>query len=202
MSLFSSENNSAIPVQLPDADILYYPSFYKQEIANQLFTTIHSETPWQQDPIKIFGKTYLQPRLYAYYSITQKEYSYSGIDLTTHSFTPTLLEIHKKLKDVCKVSFNAVLINLYRHGSDSMGWHSDDEKELGKNPIIASLTLGQERYFNLKHKTDKSLKSKLLLEHGSLLIMKGTTQHFWKHQIAKSTKKLNPRINLTFRVIH
>ena len=116
-------------------------------------------------------------------------------------FTDSLLKIKSKVETKTKVKFTTCLANLYRDGNDSNGWHADNEKELGKNPVIASITLGAARYFNLKHREDKNLKQKLLLENGSLLLMQGSTQHHWLHQIAKTKKEVKPRINLTFRVI-
>ena len=112
-----------------------------------------------------------------------------------------LKKIKTRIEEVSEVKFNTVLLNLYRDGSDSNGWHSDDEPELGRNPVIASLSFGAERVFQLRNKSDKSLRKNILLEDGSLLLMKGATQHNWQHQIPKSKKITRPRINLTFRSI-
>jgi len=190
-----------INLQLPDSDIIYYPNFIASTKADFFFNTIKKNTPWQQDSITLFGKTYPQPRLTALYGNNGKPYKYSGITMLPHSFTPELLEIKNLLSSRTNEEFTSCLINLYRDGSDSNGWHADDEKELGTNPIIASITLGQERYFNLKHKTNKNLKHKILLQHGSLLVMRGETQHNWLHQIPKTAKPIEERINLTFRII-
>jgi alkylated DNA repair dioxygenase AlkB len=156
---------------------------------------------WQQDDITIFGKTYRQPRLTALFGNNGKPYSYSNITMKPEEFTPDLLEIKKRIETKTKAVFTTCLLNLYRDGNDSNGWHADNEKALGEYPVIASITLGQERYFHLKHRTRKELKHKLLLEHGSLLLMQGETQHQWLHQIAKTKKPIGERINLTFRVI-
>lgn len=118
-----------------------------------------------------------------------------------HKFSRELLDIKEKIEFKTKANFTTCLLNLYRHGNDSNGWHADNEKELGLNPIIASVTLGQERYFHLKHRNRKDLKHKILLEHGSLLLMKGETQHHWLHQIPKTAKAIQERINLTYRII-
>ncbi|NCA20626.1 MAG: alpha-ketoglutarate-dependent dioxygenase AlkB, partial [Crocinitomicaceae bacterium] len=126
---------------------------------------------------------------------------YSGKTLETHPFTEELLELKSLIEEASHQEFNCVLVNLYRDGKDSNGWHSDNETELGKNPAIASLSLGAIRRFDLKHNTTKE-KISIELNHGSLLIMKGEMQHFWKHQIAKTTKVSTPRINLTFRYIY
>ena len=209
MDLFSSAsdnqqegiNKEKIILSLPDLDAIYYPNFYSQEEASALFEDLKKKTKWQQDDITVYGKKHLQPRLTAFYGLDHKLYSYSGISMNTIPFSPTLLQIKNKIEDNIEEKFNAVLLNLYRDGKDSVGWHSDDEKELGKNPAIASITLGEERMFHLKHKNNKELKSKLLLQHGSLLLMKGKTQHFWQHQIPKSKKVNGSRINLTFRLL-
>lgn len=134
-------------------------------------------------------------------------YQYSGKTLTTKPWTPALLKLKTELETFCKnrlgdIRYNSVLCNLYRDGQDSMGWHSDDEPELGKNPIIASISLGETRPFKLQHKKDKKLKWQVPLEHGGLLIMAGETQHYWRHHIPKSQRPLKPRINLTLRWVY
>ncbi|MUH38054.1 alpha-ketoglutarate-dependent dioxygenase AlkB [Zobellia amurskyensis] len=187
-----------IHLNLPDSDITYYPNFMVKADATVFFDLLREETPWQQDDITVFGKTYAQPRLTALYGNNGKPYSYSKLVMVPHTFTPQLLNIKEKVETIAGVSFTTCLLNLYRNGKDSNGWHADNEKELGKNPIIASVTLGQERFFHLKHRTDKSLKQKILLEHGSLLLMKGATQEHWLHQVPKTTKIVDERINLTF----
>lgn len=165
------------------------------------FQELKSSVPWRQDEIRVYGKLYPQPRLTALYGNNNRSYTYSGIVMKPLPFSETLLEIRNKISSLTNVEFTSCLINLYRDGKDSNGWHSDDEKELGKNPVIASVSLGQERYFHLRHKKLMQLKHKILLEHGSLLLMRGKTQHFWHHQIAKTRRPIGERINLTFRVI-
>lgn len=190
-----------IELDLPDSSICYYPSFIDEVRATQYFEIFRQTVPWQQDEIKVFGKTYAQPRLTALFGDPSKPYSYSNIIMQPNEFSEELLELKQKVETLCSVNFTSCLLNLYRNGKDSNGWHADNEKELGQNPIIASMSLGQERYFHLKHRNDKSLKHKLLLQHGSLLMMAGQTQHHWLHQIPKTTKTVHERINLTFRVI-
>lgn len=190
-----------IELDLPDSSICYYPSFIDEVRATQYFEIFRQTVPWQQDEIKVFGKTYAQPRLTALFGDPSKPYSYSNIIMQPNEFSEELLELKQKVETLCSVNFTSCLLNLYRNGKDSNGWHADNEKELGQNPIIASVSLGQERYFHLKHRNDKSLKHKLLLQHGSLLMMAGQTQHHWLHQIPKTTKTVQERINLTFRVI-
>lgn len=202
MDLFSTEeNNNPQIITLQDADISYYPSLFNEDEASQLYEILINEIDWQQDDIKIFGKVYPQPRLTALYANNTKSYTYSGIQMFPKKFTPTLESIREKIEAICKVTFTSVLLNLYRDGNDSNGWHSDDEKELGINPVIASVSFGAKRCFQLKHKRDKKLNYKLFLNHGSLLLMKGATQHHWKHQLAKTKISVSPRINLTFRII-
>lgn len=163
--------------------------------------TLKQSVPWQQDDITVFGKTYAQPRLTALFGNNGKAYSYSNITMFPHIFKGELLDIKKKVDEEIGEVFTTCLLNLYRDGRDSNGWHADDEKELGQDPTIASISLGHERYFHLRHKNDKSLRHKMLLEHGSLLLMRGGTQHFWQHQIPKTSKNIGERINLTFRII-
>jgi alkylated DNA repair dioxygenase AlkB len=188
-------------ITLPDTNLEYYPNFLNNELANSYYKTLLNTLQWEQYSIKIFGKIIPQPRLTALYTLNSEPYSYSGLKLDPLDFTKELGVLYTEIVKITGSTFTHCLANLYRNGNDSMGWHSDDEKELGKNPIIASLSLGAVRNFQLKHKTDSALKYALALEHGSLLIMKGTTQEFWKHQLPKTKKILEPRINLTFRTI-
>lgn len=197
--MFPSEE---IQLNLPDSDISYFPNFFSEVEALTFYNSILKETNWQQDDITVFGKTYAQPRLTALFANNNKPYRYSNITMYPNVFTETLLLIKSKIETLTNVEFTTCLANLYRDGNDSNGWHADNEKELGENPVIVSVTLGAARYFNLKHKNDKTLKQKLLLENGSLLLMQGSTQQHWLHQIAKTKKEVTPRINLTFRVIY
>jgi alkylated DNA repair dioxygenase AlkB len=197
-SLFPSE---PIFFDLPDATISYHPHFFSFEKSNELFQKLITEIPWQQDAITVFGKTHPQPRLTALYGNEGRQYGYSNIIMQPHAWTPLIVFIKNQVEEICQENFTTVLLNYYRDGKDSNGWHADNEKELGKNPTIASVSFGAERNFQLKHNTNKNAKQNIILEHGSLLVMKGTTQHFWKHQIPKTSKIIGPRINLTFRII-
>lgn len=190
-----------IDLNLPDSDISYYPEFFEAKKSEIYFQDLLQNVPWQQDDIKIFGKTCKQPRLTSLFANNNSPYKYSNITMHPHPFTKELLVIKSKVESVIDENFTTCLINLYRDGKDSNGWHADNEKELGVNPVIASLSFGAERLFKLKHRHDKSLKKDLVLQHGSLLIMKGETQHKWMHQIPKTKKKVGKRINLTFRII-
>jgi len=195
------DKNKPISLQMPDADVVYYPFFFDAATSNTLFKSLLKTISWKQDMITVFGKKHLQPRLTALYGDHNKTYSYSGITMTPLPFTKELLFIKEKIEIESKAKFTTCLLNLYRDGQDSNGWHADDEKELGKNPIIASISFGAARWFHFKHKNDKTLKQKIALKHGSLLIMKGSTQEFWLHQIPKTKKISTPRINLTFRIL-
>ncbi|WP_034921466.1 alpha-ketoglutarate-dependent dioxygenase AlkB family protein [Gillisia sp. CAL575] len=189
-------------ITLPDANLEYYPNFLSNELANAHFETLLNLLQWEQYSIKIFGKTIPQPRLTALYALNSEPYSYSGLKLNPLKFTKELGEIYSEISNITGYTFTHCLANLYRNGNDSMGWHADNEKELGKNPIIASLSLGEVRNFQLRHKIKSELRHSIALEHGSLLIMKGATQEFWKHQLPKTKKSFEPRINLTFRTIY
>jgi alkylated DNA repair dioxygenase AlkB len=199
-SLFESTSES-IFLDLPDAEIIYYPQFYDKEQADIIFAELAKDIPWQQDEISVYGKIHPQPRLTALFGNEGKPYSYSNITMQPHPWNSLLQKLKTEIENVSETVFTTVLLNQYRDGKDSNGWHADNEKELGTNPVIASLSFGAERTFQLKHNFDKDLKKNIILQHGSLLLMKGTTQHFWKHQIPKTAKPISPRINLTFRVI-
>jgi alkylated DNA repair dioxygenase AlkB len=197
-SLFQSE---PIVLHLQDAEIIYFPHFFDKKEADAIFTQLVKDIPWQQDDIQVFGKIHPQPRLTALFGNEGKPYSYSNIKMQPYPWTLLLQKIKSYVESVSDTNFTTVLLNQYRDGKDSNGWHADNEKELGSNPVIASVSFGAERIFQLKHNSISGLKQNIILEHGSLLLMKGTTQHFWKHQIPKTSKPIGPRINLTFRVI-
>jgi len=202
MDLFDfEERDEIVKLHLQNGDIYHYPNFFPSNLATSYFKIMLDEINWQQDDIKVFGKIYKQPRLTALYGDEGASYSYSGITMFPKPFNSVLKEIKDKIEVVSEVKFTTVLLNLYRNGTDSNGWHSDDEKELGQNPEIASISFGAKRVFQLRSKKDKSQRINIELEHGSLLLMKGTTQHYWQHCIPKSKKVTSPRINLTFRNI-
>lgn len=187
---------------LPDGEVIVYRNLFDELESNKLFKELLSSIKWRQDKMKIFGKEVDLPRLTAWYGDDDKSYTYSGIPMNPESWTPILLSIKERIEQVAEVEFNSVLVNLYRNGKDSVSWHSDDEPELGTNPIIGSISFGETRRFQLRHKWNKDLdKVEITLSHGSLLLMKGSTQHFWQHQIPKTSKPLKERINLTFRII-
>ncbi|SFU32535.1 Alkylated DNA repair dioxygenase AlkB [Pustulibacterium marinum] len=195
-----SIKTTKITYQLPDADVVYFPSFSSEKDSDIIFNQLLNNTHWQEDEIKVFGKTYLQPRLTALYGDHGKSYKYSNITMHPIPFNETIIEIKKAVEAIAETTFTSCLLNLYRNGQDSNGWHADNEKELGKNPIIASVSFGETRLFKLKHRK-LPVKQDILLTHGSLLIMKGATQHHWLHTIPKTKKQKSERINLTFRTI-
>ena len=178
--------------------IFFEEEFLNQEEADLLFKHFEETLPFHQGTITLFGKTHAIPRLEAFFATENKTYSYSGKTLETHPFTPELLALKSKIEAISQEQFNCVLVNLYRNGQDSNGWHADNEPELGKNPVIASLSLGATRRFDLRHNLTNE-KISFDLTNGSLLLMKGEMQHFWKHQIVKTKKVNEGRINLTFR---
>jgi alkylated DNA repair dioxygenase AlkB len=187
--------------ELPDAQLRYYQNFLSVAAADHYYKTLLETIPWQQDDVKVFGKVYAQPRLTSLHSNSLSTYTYSGLTLQPHPMTEALLELLHQIQTVSHHDFNCVLLNLYRNGADSNGWHADNEKELGKHPQIASYSFGTPRFFHFKHRKIKSQRHKMELHHGSLLLMEGAMQEHWLHQIPKTKKPLQPRINLTFRKI-
>lgn len=170
--------------------------------AETLLSELIRETPWRSEEITVWGKKHLQPRLIAWYGDEGRNYTYSGISMNPLPWSQTLSELRMLVESKCNDVFNSVLLNYYRDGRDSMGFHSDNEPELGLRPTIASLSLGESRSFAFKPKSDiKSSPFNIELASGSLLLMKGDTQLNWKHGIAKSSRPLGPRLNLTFRKI-
>lgn len=186
---------------MPDADVRFWPQFFDVAASDAYLRDLTTTIAWKQEAIKLYGKSVALPRLTAWYGDEGRVYSYSGITVHPLAWTPELLAVKSRVEAVSGVVFNSVLLNLYRNGADSVSWHSDDEPELGTNPIIASVSFGGERKFQFKHRQNPDLRADVTLTHGSLLLMGGATQHFWKHQIPKMKQAVQPRINLTFRVI-
>lgn len=201
-NVLSENSTGRIDYPISDGEMILFNPFFSEAAAASLFTRIENETVWRQDSINLYGKKHLVPRLTAWFGENDKPYTYSGIQMHPQPFTETLLYIKKEVENACSAVFTSVLLNYYRNGQDSMGWHRDNEKELGVNPVIASVSFGQIRPFHIRHKFRKDLQKLVIpLTSGSLLLMKGATQHFWEHQVPKSAKPLKPRINLTFRKI-
>lgn len=206
MDLFSqNEENLEKKLEifsLLDGEVLFMKNFLKQNDALNYFKKLSSSINWKQEGIKYYGKIYPVPRKTAWYGYEGFDYSYSGINCNPEPWTNELLELKKEIeKFLPEEDFNSVLLNMYRDGNDKVSWHSDDEKELGINPTIASLSIGETRRFDLKHKDYPDLQYKFELTPGSLIIMRGALQHNWLHQIPVQKKVTQPRINLTFRTI-
>ena len=181
-------------------DIILDESFLNLSETNNLYERCLNDISWQSSKIKMFGKKINIPRLECWYGDNGCEYTYSGKSLKRFEFPSFLLDLRKRIEKKANTTFNSVLANLYRDGQDSMGFHADDEKELGNNPVIASISLGENRPIIFQN---KKTKEKMTFDQpsGSLLIMQGQTQAHWKHAINKSKKVNKPRINLTFRNI-
>lgn len=200
LDMFSPTPNYNETIIINNGEYIYIPNFYSKQTADTYLKRLISDIKWKQESMNMYGKQIPFPRLTSWYGDNDKPYSFSGITLQPHPWSPGLSKIKSDIESKAKVIFNSVLLNRYRDGNDSISWHTDAEKELGKNPVIASVNFGAERKFQLKHMHTNE-KIEIILKHGSLLIMLGELQHFWKHQIPKTKKLIGERINLTFRVI-
>ena len=195
---------SLVPLPLPDADVLLDPNFLTPIEAESLFKELTETVVWRQEPIRLFGKEVMQPRLTAWHGDPAAYYQYSGLTLAPQPWTPALQHLRQLVAAAASTHFNSVLLNLYRTGQDSMGWHADDEPELGLAPVIASVSLGAVRSFRLKPRNTERITHQplsLQLTSGSLLLMRGTTQQHWLHAVPKTARAVTPRLNLTFRRI-
>ena len=198
LDLFSSHAESGEWLDIPDGKLYWAPEFISDLDSEAYFRQLSAELNWQQETIRMFGRDILQPRLQAWYG--EAVYTYSGLTMNPAPWTPSLLAIKTACEQVCDRSFNSVLANLYRDGQDYMGWHQDNEAELGLQPVIASVSFGEERRFVLTHLESRQ-KKEFNLKSGSLLVMAGTTQQFWSHSVPKTQRPKSPRINLTYRTI-
>lgn len=183
-----------------DGELYLIKYFYPPPESDRLFAQLMATLAWQEETLWICGKCCKAPRLMCWYGDPDAHYRYSGVDHPPNPWTEELLAVKHKIESTGPWSFNSVLANLYRDGKDSMGFHSDNEKELGQNPVIASLSLGEERLFKLRHKKRKDMMA-VKLGHGDLLLMGGTLQHHWLHSLPKTAQSIGSRINLTFRKI-
>ena len=186
---------------LLDGSMEYFPQWLSSHESDSLLSRLQSDIAWQQPSITIYGKRHPIPRLQAWMGNRAHTYRYSGTDFTSVTWPDYLASLAKDLSQIAGVEFNSVLLNLYRNGQDSMGWHSDDEPELGETPVIASLSLGAERDFTLRPSGATRQAHSLPLQHGSLLIMKAGMQSDWQHALPRRAGVSEPRINLTFRKI-
>lgn len=189
-------------LDIPDAEIYYASSSDLGADPDFILHELIARVPWRSEIINLWGKEYQQPRVAAWFGDEGARYTYSGLSLEPLPWTALLSTLRSRVEALAGASFNSVLLNYYRDHRDSMGMHSDDEAELGRNPIIASVSLGEQRTLILKHKSRKELKPvHLPLDHGSVLLMKGATQHHWKHGINRLSRPCGARVNLTFRRI-
>lgn len=186
---------------IADAELDYLPGWVDAALAERWLQALVEQTPWQQPELFIHGRYHRTPRLTAWYGEPEARYRYSGKVHEPLPWTALLDDIRQRLMAEVGQALNAVLLNYYRDGQDSMGWHSDAEPELGREPLIASLNLGGSRRFDLRRVGATRIEHSLTLEHGSLLVMRGPTQHHWQHQVAKTRQACAPRLNLTFRLI-
>lgn len=196
--LFSSGKGGKKIFDLPDTELILYDTFFTKEASDHYYNVLLNTTPWQEYSMEIYDKTLLVPRMISWY----EDKTNPGADLKRPVWTPELIAIRQRVEAEAQINFNSVLLNLYRNGNDGVGWHSDREQNFGKNAIIASVSFGETRIFRMRHKFRKDIPQvEIPLHHGSYLLMAGTTQSFWHHQIPKTAKDILPRINLTFRRI-
>ncbi|CAM3813413.1 alpha-ketoglutarate-dependent dioxygenase AlkB family protein [Parendozoicomonas haliclonae] len=197
-----NEIPSAQVIPLAGGQLYFLPEWLDSASADELYTQLLQVVGWRQDVIKIYGKEHPLPRLQAWYGDSQCSYRYSGMTLSPQPWLPELKGIRNQLQEQTAQRFNAVLVNLYRDGRDSNGWHADNEPELGERPVIASISLGETRRFRLRSVDDKTKTLTLDLPHGSLILMGAGIQEHWQHQITKTARKVGPRINLTYRQVY
>ncbi|NHA03283.1 alpha-ketoglutarate-dependent dioxygenase AlkB [Mucilaginibacter sp. HC2] len=186
---------------LPKELLEYHAGFISAAESDWLLHQLASQIPWKQTTQKMWDKEYLTPRLTSWHGDIGTDYSVSGKISNPNPWTPELLMLKEKVEGTAGIRFNSVLLNYYRDGNDSVAWHSDRESVLGKNPVIASVSFGQVRSFDIRSKADHSEHYSVRLGHGSFLLMKAGLQEHWEHRIAKSPKPMKARVNLTFRVV-
>ena len=201
-SLFPEEQG-LVPIPMRDAEVLLLRRLPLGEPPDTVLARLVNDTPWRSETVTMWEKTYVQPRLIAWYGDEGASYEYSGKRYEPLAWTPLLLDLRERVEAAASVHFNSVLINFYRDHHDSVAMHSDDERELGSEPVIASLSLGETRTLVFRHKSDRAQKTRRLpLDSGSLLLMKGPTQRCWQHGVPKETRPCGARVNLTFRQVH
>lgn len=194
--LFYSGQSGKIIYDLPDTELILIDNFFSKEESDQYYELLLHQTKWREYEMEIFDKKVKAPRMIAWY----EDKDNTGSSADGPDWTPELATIRTRVEKETEVGFNSVLLNLYRNGKDSVAWHSDQEGNSGPNPIIASVTFGETRMFRLRHKFRKDIPQvEIPLHHGSFLLMAGTTNTFWQHQVPKTSRDVLPRINLTFR---
>jgi alkylated DNA repair dioxygenase AlkB len=183
-----------------DGESVYFGPVFSSQEADNCLKYLLDEIPWQRDEVFVYGRSIVTARKVAWYGDRNFDYTYSGRTRTALRWTPELRSLKRKVEQQADFRYNACLLNLYADGSQGMGWHHDDEKELGRDAHIGSVSFGAERRFDFRHKKSRE-KGSVQLEHGSLLVMRGKTQTFWQHQVPKTSRVKAPRVNLTFRRI-
>lgn len=194
------ERNDAVPV-LPDGELEWFPRFLARDEADRLFPALRDDIDWQQHRLRVFGREVAAPRLSAWIGDPDAIYVYSGTRFVPAPWTPPLAALRDRLQCALAARFDSVLANLYRDGRDAMGWHADDEPELGPAPVIASLSLGAARTFRFRERATRKTVMSLELPHGSLLVMRGATQRVYQHALPRRLRVTRARINLTFRCV-
>lgn len=200
MTLFDEIQDFPINILPKGGNADYYGKIFSDEECEKYYQYLFNEIPWENDEAVIFGKLIITKRKVAWFGEKEFEYTYSNRTKYAGIWTPELIALKQKCEQVSGETYNSCLLNLYHDGSEGMAYHSDGEKDLKKNGAIASLTFGAERKFSFKHKLSKE-RIDVMLENGSLLVMKGTTQENWLHRLPPTTKVKSPRVNLTFRTI-
>lgn len=189
-------------LHLRDAEVSWHRHWLPRDAADTLQRTLRDDVPWEVHRIRMFGRQVDSPRLSCWMGDPAARYRYSGTEFVPQPWHPALLPLRDQLSAFCGHAFNSVLLNRYRDGDDGMGWHSDNEPELGPAPVIASVSLGAPRRFLLRRRDDHAKKAEVLLDHGDLLVMGGQTQRHYQHSLPKSARPLAERLNLTFRWIN
>jgi alkylated DNA repair dioxygenase AlkB len=199
MNFESTESEVCVKELAPDGMVEYHDRWLEPAQADACMDALIEEIEWERRWITMFGKRIMQPRLVAFQGDPGVRYTYSADVHAARGWDPTVASLRDRLEEGCGLRFNSVLLNLYRDGSDAMGWHADDERELGNNPSIASISLGATRRFVLRSKADRTTRFELEPAHGSLIVMRGALQHHWQHQVPRTRNSVGPRVNLTFR---
>lgn len=196
--LFGSGKPGVRKFDLPDTDLILNQGFFDKNEADYYYNFLLNRTPWREADLTVYNKTHIIPRMVAWY----EDKDNFGANPEGNNWSPQLLAIRNKVEEATGITFNSVLLNLYRNGSDGVGWHSDRKTSAGENAIIASVSFGETRVFKMRHKFRKDIPQvEIPLQHGAFLLMAGTTQSFWQHQVSKTAKHVLPRINLTFRIV-
>jgi alkylated DNA repair dioxygenase AlkB len=198
---FDGQRRSEQVIDLPGAELVYHEGFFSPQDCGRLLEDLLATTEWRQDTFSIYGRRVLIPRLNAWYGDAGCTYTYSRIAMEPLAWTAPLREVKARVESELGVAFNSVLMNLYRGGRDGVAWHADDEPELGPEPLLASVSFGATRSFQLRSKADRGIRHTLALEDGSVLVMGGATQRHWVHQVPKTARPVGRRLNLTFRTV-